>query len=73
MVQEARIKLAGGLVACADNEDFCRGVTRCLRLGRVHPMEQLPESKQKRSVVSGTEDFGNECAFRPQEFAGQLT
>jgi hypothetical protein len=59
-------------VRLAHYENLCALVTRRLRLGGLHLLEELLEHPQQRVVVLAAEYFGYEPSTSDQEFAGEL-
>lgn len=55
-----------------DNEDLCRLISRCLRLGRLHFVEELLEDPNKWLIVFRAEHLGDKRAPFRQELTGQL-
>lgn len=55
-----------------DDKDLCRLISRGLRLGGLHLLEELLKYPEKWLVVFGAEDLGDKGATFCQKLAGQL-
>lgn len=55
-----------------DDEDLGRLISRCLRLGRLHFVEELLKDPDKWLIVFRAEHLGDKRATFRQELAGQL-
>ena len=70
--QQFRIDLGRRQISRTDDEDLGRDVTRRRRLGGFDLGEELVEDPEKRVVILGSENFGDESSSWSEEFGGQL-
>lgn len=56
----------------ADDKDFSRLITRCLRFGGLHFPEELLEDPHEWLVVFGAKNFGDESCSFVKKLTGEL-
>lgn len=59
-------------VTLADNKDFGRLVTGCLRFGGLHFLKELLEDPHEWLVVFGAKDFGDKSSSFVEKLTSEL-